>query len=233
MSKTKKEIIIENARRDPFLKIDNIAERAATTPRYVKTILSQANVSLMKLRKKNARSMENRKMNIKDRLLMTYAYNVPFGNNSHIERHEDLIFNNPEDFNRLNRKINDNYLNYSYLHKLNRDNWSIDTIMLASKFFDFDDSNLTIHDIIEGVSSYLKGKYFSISDINLKIELAAKQLSDLFNIPLLAPLFRVEQTIEYKSEVIILMLSYFNPARINLSLSIKKGLVIDRKSITK
>ncbi|GAB6138239.1 UTRA domain-containing protein [Halanaerobaculum tunisiense] len=57
---TKKEQIINFARHDPFLKISDIAERVETTPRYVRTILSEANISLMELREKYARNMEQR-----------------------------------------------------------------------------------------------------------------------------------------------------------------------------
>ncbi|MGM0472228.1 MAG: GntR family transcriptional regulator [Bacillota bacterium] len=62
---TKKEQIINFARNDPFLKISDIAEYVETTPRYVRTILSEANISLMKLREKYARNMEKR-LQIKD-----------------------------------------------------------------------------------------------------------------------------------------------------------------------
>ncbi len=57
---TKKEQIINLAQNDPFLKISDIASYVKTTPRYVRTILSEANISLMKLRKRYARSMERR-----------------------------------------------------------------------------------------------------------------------------------------------------------------------------
>ena len=57
---TKKEQIINFARHDPFLKISDIAEHVDTTPRYVRTILSEANISLMELREKHARNMEKR-----------------------------------------------------------------------------------------------------------------------------------------------------------------------------
>src|SRR6056297_505519 len=62
---TKKEQIINFAQNDPFLKISDIAEHVQTTPRYVRTILSEANISLMKLREKYARNMEKRLKNNK------------------------------------------------------------------------------------------------------------------------------------------------------------------------
>ncbi|MFW5995956.1 MAG: GntR family transcriptional regulator [Halanaerobiaceae bacterium] len=57
---TKKEQIINFAQSDPFLKISDIAEHVQTTPRYVRTILSEANISLMKLRERYAKNMEER-----------------------------------------------------------------------------------------------------------------------------------------------------------------------------
>lgn len=55
---TKKEQILALARQDPFLKIEEIATRVETTPPYVRTTLSEANISLMELRRNYARRME-------------------------------------------------------------------------------------------------------------------------------------------------------------------------------
>lgn len=60
MAETKKDLILALARRDPFLKIDEIAREASTTARYVRTILSEAKLSLMELRKQYARTMQRR-----------------------------------------------------------------------------------------------------------------------------------------------------------------------------
>lgn len=57
---TKKAVILALARRDPFLKIEEIANKAETTPRYVRTILSEARLSLMELRKEYARTMQRK-----------------------------------------------------------------------------------------------------------------------------------------------------------------------------
>ncbi len=57
-SETKKEYIVRLAKEDPFLKIEEISKLAKTTPRYVRTILSEANLSLMNLREEYARKME-------------------------------------------------------------------------------------------------------------------------------------------------------------------------------
>lgn len=55
---TKKERILTLAQRDPFLRVEEIAAKAETTPRYVRTILSEARISLMQLRRHYARTME-------------------------------------------------------------------------------------------------------------------------------------------------------------------------------
>jgi hypothetical protein len=57
---TKKDQILNLARQDPFLKVEEIAAKVETTPRYVRTILSEAKISLMQLRRSYARRMERR-----------------------------------------------------------------------------------------------------------------------------------------------------------------------------
>ena len=59
-AKTKKDKILNIARQDPFLKVEEIAAKVGTTPRYVRTILSDAKISLMQLRRSYARRMEER-----------------------------------------------------------------------------------------------------------------------------------------------------------------------------
>lgn len=57
---SKKEQVLQLARRDPFLRIEEIAQQVGTTAPYVRTILSENRVSLAKLRKAYARDMERR-----------------------------------------------------------------------------------------------------------------------------------------------------------------------------
>ena len=44
---TKKDMIIRLAKSDPFVSIEEVANQADTTNRYVRTILSEAEISLM------------------------------------------------------------------------------------------------------------------------------------------------------------------------------------------
>jgi hypothetical protein len=57
-NETIKAKVIQLVQKDPFLSIDEIAAQVETTPRYVRTILSEANLSLLQLRKHYARMME-------------------------------------------------------------------------------------------------------------------------------------------------------------------------------
>src|SRR5690625_2256293 len=54
---TKKTRLLTLARRYPFLSVDEIAERVGTTPRYVRTSLSEAGLSLLALRRQQALRM--------------------------------------------------------------------------------------------------------------------------------------------------------------------------------
>src|SRR5690554_2420731 len=98
--KTKKEIIIENAYRDPFLKIEDLAELADTTSKYVRTILSDANVSLMELRKEYARRIEEKKYCPSDRIILNYLSKASLFKKKNFSSSEVLYINNPLDVNR-------------------------------------------------------------------------------------------------------------------------------------
>ncbi|SNY19289.1 hypothetical protein SAMN06265827_10594 [Orenia metallireducens] len=55
---TKKDMIIRLAKSDPFVSIEEVANQADTTNRYVRTILSEAEISLMQLRKEAYQNLE-------------------------------------------------------------------------------------------------------------------------------------------------------------------------------
>src|SRR5690554_4528519 len=103
--KTKKEIIIENASRDPFLKIEELAKTADTTSRYVRTILSEADLSLMKLRKEYVRKIENSKYNSDKRIFLNRLIEVPFKSSNRSLNTDEILINNPHDINPLGGNI--------------------------------------------------------------------------------------------------------------------------------
>lgn len=60
MAESIKAKVITLAQGDPFLTVDELSERSGTTSRYVRTILSEAGLSLNKLRRQYARRLEKR-----------------------------------------------------------------------------------------------------------------------------------------------------------------------------
>lgn len=60
MEKSVKANVIALASADPFLTVEELSELADTTPRYVRTILSEAGLSLNRLRRQYARRLERR-----------------------------------------------------------------------------------------------------------------------------------------------------------------------------
>src|SRR5690554_2643931 len=99
--KTKKDIIIENAYRDPFLKIEDLAQMADTTSKYVRTILSESRVSLMELRKEYARRIEDREYKLTERMILNYFLKIPFISKDKIEETDALLLNNCVDVNNI------------------------------------------------------------------------------------------------------------------------------------
>ncbi len=60
MAESVKAKVIALAEADPFLTIEELSEQAGTTTRYVRTILSEAGLSLNRLRRQYARRLERR-----------------------------------------------------------------------------------------------------------------------------------------------------------------------------
>src|SRR5690554_4660504 len=131
--KTKKEIIIESASRDPFLKVEELAETADTTSRYVRTILSEADLSLMKLRKEYARKIENSKYNPDERLFLSRLNAVPFKSSSRILNTDEILINNPQDLNLLGGNIHEKYLFMVYCHLYKNKPWCLSSVFLLKK----------------------------------------------------------------------------------------------------
>ncbi|MFW6381023.1 MAG: hypothetical protein ACOCZ3_00645 [Bacillota bacterium] len=227
--RTKKEIILEGVQKDPFLKIEELAKRADTTPRYVRTILSEANVSLMKLRKEYARKMETRHRKVNEQLLITYLLNVPFAVNDRVKAQNDLIFNNPGDFNKLPGNIKEDYYHFSYLHTYKSSPWCINTVIIDKEYLEAD-SRLEFQEISDYLGKFMNEE-FTPSAIKLEIERSTGQVAGELNVSPLTPIFRGEQSLYGSSKVRVLMLAYFNPDNINISLSVNNGLVITRKHL--
>ncbi len=229
--KTKKEIILENAQKDPFLKIEDLAKLADTTSRYVRTILSEGNISLMGLRKQYARSMENIYKNAVDKLLFNYLQQTTLARLTDTLSLSELLFNSPQEFNDLPGNIWEDYYYQSYLHQIKEKPWCVSTVFLDKDLYGLNGGSLSESELILELSNKLETVDLELSDIELEIELSTNQLARVLDVALLSPLFRVKQTIKQDARITALMLVYFNSKQITLSLSYKDGLLINRKTL--
>lgn len=134
---TKKEQIINFAQSDPFLKITDIAENVQTTPRYVRTILSEANISLMKLREKYAKNMEKRLKNNKYNDLQ-----------AKVSLREEYTYNNVKTGD-IKVEPYDNNNDNEVIKKIKED----DEMMKISQVQYVDDSPYCVHELITYMDS--------------------------------------------------------------------------------
>jgi hypothetical protein len=227
--KTKKEKILENARKDPFLKIEDLARIASTTTRYVRTILSEANMSLMQLRREYARRMENRYENICDQLLLKYLASVSFPSKHRSLLSKEFIFNSPGDFSHLSEDIK-NYSCYSFMCQINNNPWCVSSILIHREEFDVE-KDIAASELFLNLCQLTEEIEVKATSIDLEIEQATSQIAGLLQISPLAPIFRVRQHLEKDSRIIALMIMYFNYKHVTLSFSHNNGLIIDRKMV--
>ncbi|AGB40433.1 hypothetical protein Halha_0440 [Halobacteroides halobius DSM 5150] len=103
---TKKEKVVYLAKRDPFLKVEKIAQLAETSSHYVRTVLSEANLSLTRLRKEYAQGSDT-EVDERNGLLLDIL-DIKQLNNLTVELETDeAILNNIDKYNKL--KENNNY----------------------------------------------------------------------------------------------------------------------------
>ncbi|ACL69253.1 hypothetical protein [Halothermothrix orenii] len=233
--KTKKEKILENARRDPFLKIEELAKKANTTPRYVRTILSEANLSLMELREQYARKMEDKNTKISEKLLLGQLLNVAFSSKVKPLSKDELLFNNPQDLDNLSGDLNREYFYQSYLHLLKETPWSVSTIIFNNEAFEEKflkgKEDLFANDLYTKICRCLESSKIQVSDIIIDVEISNAQLAATLKLPPLSPVFRVKQILKDNDDEIALFLAYFNSKQVTLSFSYNRGLIIDRKNL--
>lgn len=223
--KTKKEIILENAYRDPFLKIDDLAKKANTTSRYVRTILSESNISLMDLRKKYAKEKDF----AREKVLAGCLLKVPFKKDEKIVKCETVILNNTQDMTAIQGNINEKFLLRSFIHQVSDRPWYLSTFLLSKKCFN--NTNIDqIKDIYESISIFIKKDDISLSNISLDVEIATGQIANCLDITTFAPILKVKQIIENNS-CLVLNIIYFDYNQVSLALSFNGGLIINRKNI--
>ncbi|MBM7558038.1 hypothetical protein [Halanaerobacter jeridensis] len=92
---TKKERVIYLAQEDPFLKVEKIAQLAETTSHYVRTVLSEADLSLTKLRENYARKKVS---SSEENKLVFEVLELSELGNINYEVQENLILNQSYEF---------------------------------------------------------------------------------------------------------------------------------------
>ncbi|MFW6022903.1 MAG: hypothetical protein ACOCQW_05285 [Halanaerobiaceae bacterium] len=226
--KTKKEIILENAYRDPFLKIEDLSKMADTTSRYVRTILSESNLSLMDLRKDYARKMENNKYNINDILILNYLNKLSFIHST--KNINELILNSSADINIIADNVQNNYIHQSYEYLSNNRSWSLCSVFMEKGFIERENLSLSNDELLKVINCKIDNNDVNISNLDIIIDISTGQLSKFLRINELNPIVRLRQTITYESVEVALILVYFDARQISFSLSHKGGITIKRKS---
>ncbi|MTI61528.1 MAG: hypothetical protein FH762_16365 [Firmicutes bacterium] len=229
--KTKKEIIVENAHKDPFLKIEDLAKMAKTTSRYVRTILSESDISLMKLRKDYARKVENMNIAVKDKLFFYHLTRFPYQNKVKSILTDKLYLNNSADLSELGVNIKEDYNYYSFLHIIKDTPWSACTLfMKKGKIIDGEILH-SFNDLVDSLCYEVKESGIKISDLMIDIEIANGQIADSINITPLVPIYRVKQTLGSSDSVYAVMLAYFDTRQVSLNVSPNRGLILKKKEM--
>lgn len=226
--KTKKEIIIENAYRDPFLKIEDLAEMADTTSKYVRTILSEANVSLMELRKDYARRIEDKKYSVSDRIILNYLIKTPLFERKNILTSDILFLNNPLDVNNIAEQIQRNFFYRSYCLPVKKTTWGLISVFFDKRYFPEQDF-VSYEELLEIINKALSGKELDISNLDIIVDLATEQISSKLGIESFSPVLRIKQNLLFNGEIVALFLLYFDARKISFSLSHNGGITIKRK----
>lgn len=229
--KPKKDIIIENAYRDPFLKIEDLAQIADTTSKYVRTILSESRVSLMELRKEYARKIEDREYNIVERMILNYLLKTPFLSGEKTEEIDGLLLNNTTDVNNIAELIQANYFYRSYKYMMRNRCWALSTVFLENSTFSSDKDVLPMQELIEILNEMILTKKAEISSMEFTVDLSTEQVSSLLKINNFCPVLKIKQMISVNQDILVLVLVYLNARQISFSLSHNGGLIINRKEI--
>ncbi|MFW5980084.1 MAG: hypothetical protein ACOCQ2_01815 [Halanaerobiales bacterium] len=226
--KSKKQKIIDFVKNDPFLKIDELAKLADTTTKYVRTTLSEANISLMKMRKKYVRKIEGEGKS--QQFLFTYLIENSLYKNDKIKDVSELILNNPQDLNYFFGDFKENYIYKFFKHSIGEMVWSISGIFVPKTYEEIlkNTSNLSNNKLYNLKNELKAEEIIDISNINIEIERAIEPLAGSLGIKQMSSVFKITQFIKLKEDKRLLLLAYFPSDRVNLSLSDNRGLIINK-----
>ncbi|TDX59046.1 hypothetical protein [Orenia marismortui] len=201
---TKKERVIYLAKKDPFLKVERISQLAETTSHYVRTVLSEANLSLTKLRKQYVKKLEDKKD--KNKLLLDLL-NVNQLGNLDLLVHDNTVLNKRNKYNDIIGEKS-NFLERTILFQDQNVPIMVNTTIVSE--------NVGLNDFEELENR--ADTYFS--ENRIRAEVSDSNLAKLLNVSSGSPVLTLEKEIFVSEELIGLDLVYFIPGEIELLLKV-------------
>ncbi|WP_027339341.1 hypothetical protein [Halonatronum saccharophilum] len=202
---TKKERVVYLAKKDPFLKVDRIAQLAETTAHYVRTVLSEANLSLTKLRREYAKSNGNRSR--QNELLLDLFKAEDSGGLKGIVQ-DSLILNDYSKYQDIVKKKKDS-LEKSVLFKEDGLPIMLNTIFLLSKYG------------VKDFHRFRERRDVKISDLKIRIEEAKNDLTKYLEGSRF--LLVLEKDISLSGRLVGQDIIYLNPDKMELILTKSKN----------
>ncbi|SDC88253.1 hypothetical protein SAMN04488698_1385 [Candidatus Frackibacter sp. WG12] len=209
-SLNKKEKVVYWAKSDPFLKVEELAEKVETTPHYVRTVLSEAKLSLTKLRKKYARKME-KLSNLSSNQFLIDIINILDLEVLSTEKLDRVILNDYQSYQQL-VKDNNFQERTSIIYDQNEPILINTTLLLPKE--DKVDSKHELDNLLNAKSSNI-----NFTNPILEIEEANYDLAESLQIQLGASIFKVSCKIIVKGEVQGLDIVYLRNDNCQISLS--------------
>lgn len=195
---TKKERVIYLAQEDPFLKVEKIAQLAETTSHYVRTVLSEANLSLTKLREDYAREKSTKEE--QNKFLLDLLDLSELGAINSKEQNEVIV---NEDYNFAKR--GENELIETLLFTAGEEPLFVSSLLFSSK--------LSISDI----SQLQRIEDISVSDLEVEIKSSSQQLADILNLEEDSLLFTLKKKIYLADKFQGINIVYFSAQKFKLS----------------
>ncbi|OCL27556.1 hypothetical protein U472_03080 [Orenia metallireducens] len=197
---TKKEKVIYLAQKDPFLKVERISQLAETTPHYVRTVLSEANLSLTKLRKQYAQKLKDKRR--ANKFLLDILSTDKF-DKLDLTKKEGVVLNKAEYYSDLIKEGN-NFLERTVLFKEGGFPIMVNTTFISDGLQKFDELN--------------DRKDLFISENKVRVEMSNDIVARLLEINTGVPVLILEKEIYISQKLKGVDLLYLIPERVELLL---------------
>lgn len=209
----KKEKVIYLAKNDPFLKVEELAEQVGTTSHYVRTVLSEAKLSLTKLRKRYARKMEQLS-NLSTGQFLIDMVNVSEPNEVFTEQLNKIILNNYKKYQQLIKSDN-------FQKRVLRVSDQAEPILINNTLLIPSEEKIDSKGEINNLLN-VKSADIEFGDSILEIETANYELAENLQINSGQPILEISRKILIKNQVKGLDILYISPDRCKIGLSGKE-----------